>query len=125
MDNASDTGSDPSANHFGSAAGPRLRQTARMAIVSPNLLGPAPTPVTSPPPHGVLHRDGTVVIQTVQVICTGGQLGDLPGGLTPEGPSHDPAVVVRTRMLAPADSYPTLGTSKLELPGYPDSGMEK
>jgi len=58
------------------------------------------------------------------VTCTNGELGDAPGGIKPEDPSHDPAVVVPLRLEELKASCEVLGVSQLELLGYHDSGME-
>ncbi len=73
---------------------------------------------------GVLARYADEGVRVVLVTCTNGELGDAPGGITPEDPSHDESVVVPVRRQELQASCDVLGVSHLELLGYHDSGME-
>jgi LmbE family N-acetylglucosaminyl deacetylase len=46
---------------------------------------------------GVLARYADEGIRTVLVTCTGGELGDAPGGVKPGEPGHDEDAVVALR----------------------------
>ncbi|MGP8248820.1 MAG: PIG-L deacetylase family protein, partial [Candidatus Dormibacteria bacterium] len=46
---------------------------------------------------GVLHKYASEGVLTVLITCTGGELGDGPGGVKPGQPGHDPQVVKRVR----------------------------
>jgi LmbE family N-acetylglucosaminyl deacetylase len=72
---------------------------------------------------GVLHKYAAEGIRTVLVTCTGGELGDGPGGLKPDQPGHDPEAVKRIRRAELEASCRELGVGKLEMLGYQDSGM--
>lgn len=72
---------------------------------------------------GALHKYGLAGIRTVLVTCTGGELGDGPGGIKPDQPGHDPEAVKEVRRAELEASCRELGISKLELLGYHDSGM--
>lgn len=72
---------------------------------------------------GVLHKYGAEGIRTVLVTCTGGELGDGPGGLKPDQPGHDPEAVRLVRRSELEESCRQLGISQLEMLGYRDSGM--
>jgi LmbE family N-acetylglucosaminyl deacetylase len=72
---------------------------------------------------GVLHKYAAVGVRTVLVTCTGGELGDGPGGLKPDQPGHDPGAVREVRRAELEISCQRLGISHLELLGYRDSGM--
>lgn len=74
---------------------------------------------------GVLHKYAKNEIRTVLVTCTGGELGDGPGGLKPDQPGHDPAAVKVVRRAELETSCHHLQISNLELLGYHDSGMAK
>jgi LmbE family N-acetylglucosaminyl deacetylase len=73
---------------------------------------------------GILHRYGLEGVRTVLVTCTGGELGDGPGGVKPDQPGHDEVAVREMRKRELAASGKALGVSHLELLGYLDSGME-
>jgi LmbE family N-acetylglucosaminyl deacetylase len=73
---------------------------------------------------GVLARYSDEGVRTVLVTCTNGELGDGPGGVKPEDPSHDENVIVPLRRTELEASCEILGVSDLELLGYHDSGME-
>jgi LmbE family N-acetylglucosaminyl deacetylase len=73
---------------------------------------------------GVLARYADEGIRTVLVTCTGGELGDAPGGLKPGEPGHDEVAVVTLRQEELRASCAVLGVSHLELLGYRDSGMD-
>jgi LmbE family N-acetylglucosaminyl deacetylase len=72
---------------------------------------------------GVLHKYASEGVRTVLVTCTGGELGDGPGGLKPEQPGHEPEEVKRVRRAELEAASRELGIWKLELLGYHDSGM--
>jgi LmbE family N-acetylglucosaminyl deacetylase len=73
---------------------------------------------------GILARYSDEGVRTVLVTCTNGELGDGPGGVKPDDPTHDEAVVVPIRLQELKDSCQALGVAHLELLGYHDSGME-
>lgn len=73
---------------------------------------------------GVLHRYSQQGIETVLVTCTGGELGDAPGGIKPGQAGHDEAAVRELRKRELEESCRLLGVSHLERLGYLDSGME-
>ncbi len=73
---------------------------------------------------GILARYADEGVRTVLVTCTNGELGDAPGGLKPDDPGHDEAVVVPLRRAELEASCKVLGVSDLELLGYHDSGMD-
>jgi len=72
---------------------------------------------------GILARYADEGVRTVVVTCTNGELGDAPDGEKPDGPNHDEARVVATRLRELRESCAILGVSDLELLGYHDSGM--
>ncbi|HEV2634611.1 MAG TPA: PIG-L family deacetylase [Actinocrinis sp.] len=72
---------------------------------------------------GVLARYAAEGIRTVLVTCTDGSCGDGPGGVKPGEPGHDPAAVAAVRRLELEQACQVLGVTRLELLGYPDSGM--
>src|SRR4051812_16399886 len=72
---------------------------------------------------GTLARAASEGIRTILVTCTNGELGDAPGGITPDRDDHDRALVVETRLQELRASCEVLGVSELELLGYHDSGM--
>jgi LmbE family N-acetylglucosaminyl deacetylase len=73
---------------------------------------------------GIMARYSEEGVRTVLVTCTNGELGDGPGGVKPEDPGHDEAVVVPVRRRELEESCRALGVAHLELLGYHDSGME-
>src|SRR5580704_8604077 len=73
---------------------------------------------------GILARYSTEGVRTVLVTCTNGELGDAPGGIKPDDPAHDEAVVVPLRRKELEASCDVLGVAHLEMLGYHDSGME-
>ena len=73
---------------------------------------------------GILARYSAEGVRTVLVTCTNGELGDAPGGIKPDDPAHDEAVVVPLRRKELEASCDVLGVAHLELLGYHDSGME-
>lgn len=73
---------------------------------------------------GVLARYSDEGVRTVLVTCTNGELGDGPGGVKPEDPTHDEHSVVPLRLQELKVSCELLGVAHLELLGYRDSGME-
>lgn len=72
---------------------------------------------------GVLARYADEAVTTVLVTCTNGEFGDLPGGIKPQDPGHDPDLVVKTRLAELEESCRILDVSHLEILGYHDSGM--
>jgi LmbE family N-acetylglucosaminyl deacetylase len=72
---------------------------------------------------GVLARYAEEGLTTVVVMCTNGELGDLPGGIKPDAEGHDEALVVKTRMDELERACKILEVTHLELLGYRDSGM--
>jgi LmbE family N-acetylglucosaminyl deacetylase len=72
---------------------------------------------------GILARAADEGIRTVLVTCTNGELGDAPGGITPDESEHDTALVVAARREELQASCDVLGIAHLELLGYHDSGM--
>jgi LmbE family N-acetylglucosaminyl deacetylase len=72
---------------------------------------------------GLLARSAAEGIRTVLVTCTNGEMGDAPGGLKPNDPAHDPAVVVPLRLAELEQACKVLDVAHLELLGYRDSGM--
>ncbi len=72
---------------------------------------------------GILHKYAAQGVETVLVTCTGGELGDGPGGLKPDQPGHDPEAVRKVRRGELEASSRELGIGHLELLGYRDSGM--
>lgn len=73
---------------------------------------------------GLLLRAHTDGLTTVLVTCTDGSQGDGPGGVKPDEPGHDPAAVAATRAEELTASAALLHIDKVELLGYPDSGIE-
>jgi LmbE family N-acetylglucosaminyl deacetylase len=73
---------------------------------------------------GILAHYADEGVRTVLVTCTNGELGDGPGGIKPEDPTHDESVVVPLRRQELEASCEVLGVAHLELLGYHDSGME-
>ncbi len=72
---------------------------------------------------GLLAKAAAEGIRTVLVTCTDGRCGDLPGGIKPGQPGHDPEAVVALRQAELEQSCKILDVSDLELLGYHDSGM--
>ena len=72
---------------------------------------------------GVFARYASEGIRTVLVTCTNGDLGDAPGGVTPDAETHDSDAVVEVRLAELKQSCAVLGIEHLELLGYRDSGM--
>jgi len=72
---------------------------------------------------GVLARSALEGIRTVLVTCTNGEFGDMPGGVKPDQPGHDPEEVVRIRRGELDAAAKILGVTHLERLGYRDSGM--
>ncbi|HVC22933.1 MAG TPA: PIG-L family deacetylase [Candidatus Dormibacteraeota bacterium] len=72
---------------------------------------------------GVLHKYAKEGVRTILVTCTGGELGDGPGGLKPDQPDHDPEAVRQWRAGELEVSRRALHISEIELLGYHDSGM--
>jgi LmbE family N-acetylglucosaminyl deacetylase len=73
---------------------------------------------------GILARYADGGVRTVLVTCTNGELGDGPGGVKPDDPTHDERTVVPLRLQELKASCEVLGVTHLELLGYHDSGME-
>ncbi len=73
---------------------------------------------------GVLRTYADQGVRTVLVTCTDGALGDAPDGTTPEAKHHDPAHVAEHRADELAAAAAILGIARVEMLGYPDSGME-
>ncbi|MFZ0995065.1 MAG: PIG-L family deacetylase [Candidatus Dormiibacterota bacterium] len=72
---------------------------------------------------GVLHKYASEGVLTVLITCTGGELGDGPGGVKPGQPGHDPQVVKRVRRAELESACQELEIWRLEMLGYRDSGM--
>ncbi len=72
---------------------------------------------------GVIHRYAREGVRIVLVTCTGGELGDGPGGVKPDQPGHDEEQVRGMRREELEASCKVLGVDHLELLGYLDSGM--
>lgn len=72
---------------------------------------------------GILHKYSAEGIRTILVTCTGGELGDGPGGIKPDQPGHDPESVRLIRRGELEKASKELGIGELELLGYRDSGM--
>lgn len=72
---------------------------------------------------GILARYAAEGIETVLVTCTGGELGDGPGGVRPGEPRHTAQEVAAVRRGELEASCAALGVAHLELLGYHDSGM--
>jgi LmbE family N-acetylglucosaminyl deacetylase len=72
---------------------------------------------------GVFARCAGEGIRTVLVTCTDGRCGDMPDGVKPGEPGHDPDAVVALRQAELEESCAILGVNDLELLGYHDSGM--
>ncbi|MFD4638764.1 PIG-L deacetylase family protein [Lentzea sp. NPDC058436] len=71
---------------------------------------------------GILAHYARQGVRIVLVTCTGGELGDMPGGAKPGELNHHPqAVAVRRRAQLNA-ACDVLGITDLELLGYHDSG---
>ena len=73
---------------------------------------------------GILAKYSAQGVRTVLVTCTNGELGDGPGGVKPDDPSHDEGTVVTLRRQELEESCRVLGVTNLEMLGYHDSGME-
>ena len=73
---------------------------------------------------GVLRTYADQGVRTVLVTCTDGALGDAPDGTTPEAQHHDRAWVAGHRAEELARAAGILGIARVEMLGYPDSGME-
>jgi N-acetyl-1-D-myo-inositol-2-amino-2-deoxy-alpha-D-glucopyranoside deacetylase len=72
---------------------------------------------------GILARYAAEGAATVLVTCTGGELGDAPGGVKPGWPGHTEKEVLSLRRQELETSCAALGVGHLELLGYHDSGM--
>jgi LmbE family N-acetylglucosaminyl deacetylase len=72
---------------------------------------------------GVFARSAGEGIRTVLVTCTDGRCGDMPDGVKPGEPGHDPDAVVALRQAELEESCAILGVDDVELLGYHDSGM--
>ena len=72
---------------------------------------------------GILHRYADEGIRTVLVTCTGGELGDGPGGIKPDQEGHDEEEVRAMRRGELERACEVLHVGHLELLGYLDSGM--
>ncbi len=72
---------------------------------------------------GILHLYAAQGVETVLVTCTGGELGDGPGGIKPDQEGHDEQLVRSVRREELAESCRVLGVDHLEMLGYLDSGM--
>jgi LmbE family N-acetylglucosaminyl deacetylase len=72
---------------------------------------------------GVLARYSRDGVNTIVVTCTNGALGDAPGGIKPDDPSFDEALVIATRRRELDASCALLGVRHLERLDYQDSGM--
>ncbi|MGH3672151.1 MAG: PIG-L family deacetylase [Pseudonocardiaceae bacterium] len=72
---------------------------------------------------GILAHYALRGVRTVVVTCTGGELGDGPGGVKPGEDDHDPREVAALRRGELRRACTHLGVSHLELLGYRDSGM--
>lgn len=77
----------------------------------------------APSTGGILHRYSQEGVRTVLVTCTGGELGDGPGGIKPDQPGHDEAQVRATRRAELDRACGELKVGHLEMLGYLDSGM--
>jgi LmbE family N-acetylglucosaminyl deacetylase len=73
---------------------------------------------------GVLRTYADAGVRTVLVTCTDGALGDAPDGATPGAARHDPKSVAEHRAEELRAAASILGISRVEMLGYPDSGME-
>jgi LmbE family N-acetylglucosaminyl deacetylase len=73
---------------------------------------------------GILRTYADQGIRTVLVTCTDGALGDAPDGTTPEAEHHHPALVAQHRAEELKRAAAILGIARVEMLGYPDSGME-
>ena len=73
---------------------------------------------------GILAKYSAQGVRTVLVTCTNGELGDGPGGVKPDDPSHDEGTVVTLRRQELEESCRVLGVTNLEMLGYHDTGME-
>jgi LmbE family N-acetylglucosaminyl deacetylase len=72
---------------------------------------------------GMFARSAGEGIRTVLVTCTDGRCGDMPDGVKPGEPGHDPDAVVALRQAELEESCAILGVDDVELLGYHDSGM--
>jgi LmbE family N-acetylglucosaminyl deacetylase len=77
----------------------------------------------APSTGGILHHYAGLGVNTVLVTCTGGELGDGPGGVKPGHPGHDEEAVRVTRRIELEKACRKLKIGHLELLGYLDSGM--
>jgi LmbE family N-acetylglucosaminyl deacetylase len=73
---------------------------------------------------GILRTYADQGVRTVLVTCTDGALGDAPDGTTPEAEQHDPSTVAEHRAEELTRAAAILGIARVEMLGYPDSGME-
>jgi len=73
---------------------------------------------------GILRTYADEGIRTVLVTCTDGALGDSPDGTTPDLEHHVPEDVAAHREAELRASAAILGVQRLEMLGFPDSGME-
>jgi LmbE family N-acetylglucosaminyl deacetylase len=73
---------------------------------------------------GILRTYADQGVRTVLVTCTDGALGDAPDGTTPEADHHDPSSVAEHRAEELERAAAILGIARVEMLGYPDSGME-
>jgi LmbE family N-acetylglucosaminyl deacetylase len=73
---------------------------------------------------GVLKTYADDGVRTVLVTCTDGALGDSPDGVTPDAEHHEPGEVAAHRAEELRTAATILRVSRLEMLGFPDSGME-
>jgi LmbE family N-acetylglucosaminyl deacetylase len=73
---------------------------------------------------GVLRTYADQGVRTVLVTCTDGALGDSPDGVTPDLEHHEPGEVAAHRAAELREAAGILGVMRLEMLGFPDSGME-
>jgi LmbE family N-acetylglucosaminyl deacetylase len=73
---------------------------------------------------GVLRAYADEGVRTVLVTCTDGALGDSPDGATPDAEQHEPGEVAAYRAEELGTAARILGVTRLEMLGFPDSGME-
>ncbi|HEV3212548.1 MAG TPA: PIG-L family deacetylase [Acidimicrobiales bacterium] len=73
---------------------------------------------------GVLRTYADQGVRTVLVTCTDGSLGDSPDGVPPDAEHHDPVGVAAHRAEELRAAAKILGVTRIEMLGFPDSGME-
>ncbi|SDP07399.1 N-acetylglucosaminyl deacetylase, LmbE family [Lentzea jiangxiensis] len=71
---------------------------------------------------GVLAFYAQQGVRVVLVMCTSGELGDMPGGIKPGDLDHHPQAVATRRRAQLFAACDVLGVTDLELLGYHDSG---